>query len=135
MLDRGLLTRKACPMPRRSRPASEPDLFSLEPALPKPAPPAELKAADLPDTKSAISIDGLGRMIAGWSDNEVEQPRVMVTSEALRRGLPAVESAHSLPSPADAQSPPGRVVRQPQPDDRVQEIAPGQVSAVRAASQ
>jgi len=24
---------------------------------------------DLPDTKPGISIDGLGRVIAGWSDN------------------------------------------------------------------
>jgi hypothetical protein len=122
-------------MPRRSRPASEPDLFSLEPALPKPAPLAKPEAMDLPDTKPGISIDGLGRMIVDWSNAEVEQLHVMLTNEIHRRGLLPGESVHASPSAAEAKSAAGQTVRQRKQEVPVHEVAPGQVSAIRAASQ
>jgi hypothetical protein len=122
-------------MPRRSRPAAEPDLFSLEPARPRLAPPAELKAASLPGPKLAISIDDLGQVIAGWSDAEVEQLHVMLTNEIHRRGLLLVESVHASPSAAEVKSAAGQAVRKRKHEDSVQEVAPGQVSAIRAASQ
>jgi LysM repeat protein len=122
-------------MPRRSRPTSEPDLFSLKPAAPRPLPPAELQAAILPDVKPAISIDDLGRMIAGWSDAEVEQLRVMVTNEIQRRGFLPAEPMHASPSAAEVERAAGETVRQRKREDSVQEVAPGQVSAIRAASQ
>jgi hypothetical protein len=122
-------------MPRRSRPASEPDLFSLEPALPKPAPLVRPNAVGLHDTKFAISIDDLGRIIAGWSDDEVKQLRVMVTNEIQRRGLLRVEPVHASPSAAEVERAASQAIPQRKHEDSVQEVAPGQVSAIRAASQ
>jgi hypothetical protein len=122
-------------MPRRSRPASEPDLFSLKPATPRPVPPAELQAAIVPDAKPAISIDGLGQVIADWSDAEVEQLRVMVTNEIHRRGLLPMEPVHASPSAAEVERAAGQAVRQRKHEVSVQAVASGQVSAIRAASQ
>ena len=99
-------------MPRRSRPASEPDLFSLDPALPRPAPLAEPRAAILPDAEPATSVDDIGRVIAGWSNDEVEQLRVMVANEIRRRGLLRVESAHAPPAAAEAKGAAGQAARQ-----------------------
>jgi len=89
----------------------------------------------LPHTKPGISIDDLGRMIAGWSDDEVEQLRIMVINEIQRRGLPPVGSVRAPPSAIEAKSAAGQAVRQRKQEVPVQEVAPGQVSAIRAASQ
>ena len=75
-------------MPRRSRPASEPDLFSLDRAPPRPAPAAEPRAAASPGAKPATSVDDVGRAIAGWSDDEVERLRVVVASDAWTNPAP-----------------------------------------------
>jgi len=122
-------------MPRRSRPASEPDLFSLDPAPPRPAPPAEPRAAASPGAKPATSVDDVGRAIAGWSDDEVERLRVVVTSELRRRGLPRAEPARASPSAAGTGGAAGQAARPRRHGASVQEVAPGQASAVRAASQ
>jgi len=122
-------------MPRRSRPASEPDLFSLDPAPPRPAPPAEPRAAAPPGAEPATSADDVGRAIAGWSDDEVERLRVVVASELRRRGLPRAEPARAPPSAAGAGGAAGQAARQRGGGIPAQEVAPGQASAVRAASQ
>jgi hypothetical protein len=72
-------------MPRRSRPASEPDLFSLDPAPPRPAPPAEPRAATLLGAEPAASVDDIGRAIAGWSDDELERLRAVISSTSTLR--------------------------------------------------
>jgi len=112
-------------------------LFSLGPALPRPAPLAEPRAAILPDAEPATSVDDIGRAIAGWSNDELERLRVMVTSELRRRGLLRVESAHAPPSAAEAKAKgaAGQAARQRRHGASVQEVAPGQASAIRAASQ
>src|SRR5690242_7046997 len=110
-------------MPRHSRPASEPDLFSLGPAAPRPAPPAEVQAAVVPDAKPAIRIDDLGRMIVGWSDAEVEHLRVIVTNEIQRRGLLTEEAVHASPSAVEVERAASETVRQPKREGSVQEVA------------
>ena len=122
-------------MPRRSPPASEPDLFSLDRAPPRPAPPTEPRAAASPGAGPATSADDVGRAIAGWSDDEVERLRVVAASELRRRGLPRADSARAPPSAAEAKGAAGQAARQRGHGASVQEVAPGQASAVRAASQ
>jgi hypothetical protein len=122
-------------MPRRSRPAAEPDLFSLDPAPSRPAPPAEPRAAILPDAEPATSVDDIGRAIAGWSDGELERLRVVVTSELRRRGLLRAEPARAPPPAAGAGGAAGQAARQRGHGTPVQEVAPAQASAIRAASQ
>ena len=122
-------------MPRRSRPAPEPDLFSLEPALAARAPPQEPPAAIVPDASRSLDVGDVARAIATWSDEEVEQLRIMATEEAQRRGLPSVHPMHSPPAAADVARPAARAVQRRKPEDLAQAIGPGQVSAIRAASQ
>jgi LysM repeat protein len=122
-------------MPRRSRPAAEPDLFSLDPAPPRPAPPAEPRAATSPGAEPATSVDDIGRAIAGWSDDELERLRAVVAGELRRRGLLRAEPAHAPPSASGVKSAAGQAARQRRHGASVQEVAPGQASAIRAASQ
>ncbi|HYZ21969.1 MAG TPA: hypothetical protein VE690_07415 [Rhodopila sp.] len=73
-------------------------------------------------------------MIGEWSNEDLEQLRALATHEARRRGLVPVEAAHP-PSDADTEKPAEQASQRHRGADLVQEIAPGQVSAIRAASE
>jgi hypothetical protein len=122
-------------MPRRSPSASEPDLFGPGPAAPRPALPVEPRAATLPGAEPATSVDDIGRAIAGWSDDELERLRAVVAGELRRRGLLRAEPARAPPSASGAEGAAGQAARQRGRGAPVQEVAPGQASAIRAASQ
>ena len=114
-------------MPRRARPISEPDLFSIETVSRTAAPPAT-RPAPMPAAGSLdISPEDFGRMIARWSDDEVERLRGVVSAEARRRGLLPPE-----PEPKGGTSA-GRI-RQRRPELLAKGLAPGKVNAIRAAS-
>jgi len=98
-------------MPRRCRPAAEHDLFSLEPARPGLAAPAELTAAIPPDPKPTVNIDDLGQVIARWSDAEVEQLNAILANEIHRRGLLPVNPVPASQSAAEVKSAAGQAVR------------------------
>jgi hypothetical protein len=120
-------------MPRRSRSAAEPHLFSLEPARPGLVAPAELTAAISPEPKPTVNVDDLRQVIASWTDAEVEQLHVIFTKEIHRRGRLSVEPVHVSPSAAQVKSAARQAVRQRKREVSVQEVALGQVNAVRAA--
>jgi hypothetical protein len=116
-------------MPRRARPISEPDLFSIETVPRTPAPPAT-PPAPMPAAGSLdISPEDFGRMIVRWSDDEVERLRGVVAAEARRRGLLPPERDPK----GDASA--GRSIRQRRPELLAKGLAPGKVNAIRAASQ
>jgi hypothetical protein len=121
-------------MPRRPRSAPEPDLFSEEPLLPAPMRPKKLPVATSPDRHKPISVADIERAIGDWSNDDLEQLRAIATQEAQRRGLLPADAAPS-PSAADGQAPAEQASQRHKRADLVQEIAPGQVSAVRAASE
>jgi hypothetical protein len=68
-------------------------------------------------------------MIVKCSDDEVEQLHGIVAAEARRRGLVLPELAPK----GDATA--GRSIRQRKPEVLAEGLAPGQVSAIHAASQ
>src|SRR5262245_54649413 len=109
-------------MPRRSRPISQPDLFSIAtvPRTPTRAatPPAPMPAAGSLD----ISREDFGRMIVRWSDDEIERLRGVVAAEARRRGL--------LPPRQDPKgdASAGRSIRQRRPELLAKGLAPGKVN-------
>jgi LysM repeat protein len=95
--------------------------------------PAELTAAISPEPKPDVNVDDLRQVIASWTDAEVEQLHVILTKEIHRRSRLSVESVHVSPSAAQVKSAAGQAVRQRKCEVSVQEVAPGQVNAVRAA--
>jgi hypothetical protein len=117
---------------RRTPPGSEPDLFSVEPAAPAPIQGKELSAEVAPRPTPARGAADIARLIAGWSDAELEQLRIVVANETRRRG-------HSPPEAARGQAldvgrtGAGPRVRRSDPDSVAPEIAPGQANAIRAA--
>jgi hypothetical protein len=111
-------------MPRRARPISEPDLFSIATVPRTPARAAPPPAAESLD----FSPEDFGRMIARWSDDEVERLRGVVSAEARRRGLLPPERDPK----GDASA--GRSIRQRRPELVAKGLAPGKVSAIRAAN-
>jgi hypothetical protein len=114
-------------MPRRARPISEPDLFSIESVPRTPMPPA---TPPTPVAESLeISPEDFGRMIARWSDDEVERLRGVVAVEARRRGLLPPERKPVGNASA------GLSIRQRKPELLAEGLAPGKVNAIRAASQ
>jgi hypothetical protein len=74
-------------MPRRARPILEPDLFSIETVPRTPTPPATPPALMPAAGSLEISPEDFRRMMARWSDDEVERLRAVVAAEARRRGL------------------------------------------------
>jgi hypothetical protein len=114
-------------MARRARPASEPDLFSIATVPNAPTPPVRPLAPTTPVGSLDIIPDDLERVIGRWSDDAVERLVVVVTAEARRRGLLPLEQA---PKNAGV----GRPIRR-KPEHVAEGIAPGQVSAIRAACQ
>jgi hypothetical protein len=115
-------------MPRRARPISEPDLFSIQTVPRTPAPPAT-PPAPMPAVGSLdIRPEDFGRMIVRWSDDEVERLRSVVSAEARRRGLLPPERDPK----GDASA--GRSIRQRRPELVAKVLAPGKVSAIRAAN-
>ena len=111
-------------MARRARTASEPDLFGTVPNAPTP-PLARTTSVGSPE----IIPDDLERVIVRCSDEAVERLVVVVTAEARRRGLLPPEQS---PKNNAADGPP---VRQSGPGHVAEGLAPGQVSAIRAAGQ
>jgi hypothetical protein len=107
-------------MARRARPASEPDLFSTVPNAPTPT--ASVGSPDI------IPAD-LERVIVRCSDQAVERLVVVVTTEARQRGLLPPEQAPK--DNADG----GRPIRQKRPGHVGEGLAPGRLSAIRAAGQ
>jgi len=95
-------------------------------AAPSATPPAPMTAVGSPD----ISPDDFGRVIVHWSDNEVERLLSVVAAEARRRGLLPPEQA-----PDDDAAAADHPVRQRRPELLAEGLAPGQVNAIRAASQ
>jgi hypothetical protein len=116
-------------MPRRPRPASEPDLFSIDTVPNAPPPPVRRLAPTTPAGSPDIFPDDLARVIVRWSDAAVERLVVVATAEARRRGLLPSEQAPKKTA-AD-----GRPIRQRRPEHEAEGLAPGQVSAIRAAGQ
>jgi hypothetical protein len=116
-------------MPRRARPISEPDLFSIESVPRTPPPPATSPAPMSVAESLEISPEDFGRMIARWSDDEVERLRGVVAAEARRRGLLPPERKPVGNASA------GRSIRQRKPELLAEGLAPGKVNAIRAASQ
>ena len=113
-------------MPRRARPISEPDLFSIATVPHTPAPPATPPA---PTAGSLdISPEDVGRVILRWSDDEVERLCGVVAAEARRRGLLPPERDPK----GDASA--GPSIRQRRPELLAKGLAPGKVNAIRAAS-
>jgi hypothetical protein len=115
-------------MPRRARPTSEPDLFSIETVPRTPAPPAT-SPAPMPSAESLdISPEDFRRIIVRWSDDEIRRLRDIVATETHRRGL--------IPPEQDAKgdASAGRS-RQQRPELLAKGLAPGKVNAIRAASQ
>jgi LysM repeat protein len=121
-------------MPRRPRSVPEPDLFSHQPVLPAPMRPKKLPVATSTDRHKAVSVADIERAVGGWSNDDLEQLRSIATHEAQRRGLLSAEAAHS-PSDVDTKAPAEQAGRRHKTAGLVQEIAPGQVSAIRAASE
>jgi hypothetical protein len=80
-------------MARRARPASEPDLFSIDTVPNAPTPPVRQLASVTPVGSPDIIADDFERVIVLWSDDVVERLVVMVTAEARRRGLLPPEQA------------------------------------------
>jgi hypothetical protein len=115
-------------MPRRARPISEPDLFSIETVPRTPAPPAATPAPMPAAGSLDISPEDFGRMIVRWSDDEVERLRRVVAAEARRRGLLPPEREPE----GDASA--GRSIRQRRPELLAKGLAPGKVNAIRAAN-
>ena len=107
-------------MARRTRIASEPDLFSTDTVPNAPTPPL-----GSPD----IIPDDLERVIVRCSDEAVERLLGVVTAEARRRGLLPPEQ-----TPKDNAAG-GRPIRQRRPGHVAEGLAPGQLSAIRAAGQ
>jgi hypothetical protein len=58
----GSLTRHPPAVPRRSRPFSEPDLFSVEVSPPTPMSPSEPAAAIMPDEVRGLGLEDVGRV-------------------------------------------------------------------------
>jgi hypothetical protein len=115
-------------MARRARPASEPDLFSIDTVPNAPTPPvspASVTPAGSPD----IIPDEIKRVIVLWTDDVVERLVVVVTAEARRRGLLPPEQA---PKNNAAR---GRLIQQRRPEHVAEGLAPGRISAIRAAGQ
>jgi hypothetical protein len=116
-------------MARRARPASEPDLFSIDTVLNAPAPPVRPLASTTPVASPDIIPDDFERVIVRWSDDAVGRLVVVVTAEARRRGLLPPEQAPKNNAVG------GRPIRQRRPEHVAEGLAPGQVSAIRAAGQ
>lgn len=116
-------------MARRARPASEPDLFSIDTVLNAPAPPVRPLAPTTPVASPDIIPDDFERVIVRWSDDAVGRLVVVVTAEARRRGLLPPEQAPKNNAAG------GRLIRQRRPEHVAEGLAPGQVSAIRAAGQ
>jgi hypothetical protein len=113
-------------MARRVRTASEPDLFSIDTV---PNAPTPTLAPTTPVGSPDIIADDLERVIVRWSDDAVERLVVVVTAEARRRGLLPPEQAPKRTAAG------GRPARQRRPEHVAEGLAPGQVSAIRAAGQ
>jgi hypothetical protein len=118
----------------RSRSVSEPDLFSIEPAPPALAPAAEAPSSVSRTAESTLTLSDVGRSLLGWSDDEIEQLRRMVTDEACRRGLLPAETARASAPAADLPAS-AQIVRRRRADGPVQEIGSGQISAIRAVNE
>ena len=73
--------------------------------------------------------DTFERVIVRWSDDEVERLVVVVIAEARRRGLLPPEQA---PKNNAAR---GRLIQQRRPEQVAEGLAPGRISAIRAAGQ
>jgi hypothetical protein len=116
-------------MARRARPASEADLFSTDVVPNAPTPPVRLLAPTTPVGSPEIVPDNLERVIVRCSDEAVERLVVVVTAEARRRGLLPPEQT---PKNNAAGS---RPIRQRRPGHVAEGLAPGQLSAIRAAGQ
>jgi hypothetical protein len=116
-------------MARRAPPALEPDLFSIDTVPNAPTPPVRPFAPTVPVGSPDMIPDDLERVIVRWSDAAVERLVVVVTAEARRRGLLPLEQAPKN----DVAS--GRPIRQRRPEHVAEGLAPGQVSAIRAAAQ
>ena len=113
-------------MARRARIASEPDLFSTGTVPNAPTPPlAPTASVGSPD----IIPDDLERVIVRCSDEAVERLVVMVNAEARRRGLLPPEQTPKDNTAGD------RPIRQRSPEHVAEGLAPGQLSAIRAAGQ
>jgi hypothetical protein len=112
------------------RPASEPDLFSIDTVPNAPTPPVRPLAPTTPVGSPDIIPDDLERVIVRWSDDAVERLVIVVTAEARRRGLLPLEQ-----SPKNFDAGGGRPIRQKTPEHVADGLAPGQVSAIRAAGQ
>ena len=113
-------------MARRARPASEPDLFSIDTVPNAPTPPVRPFTSATPVGSPDITPDDFERVIVLWSDDAVERLVVVVTAEARRRGLLPPEQA---PKNNAAR---GRLRR---PEYVAEGLAPGRISAIRAAGQ
>ena len=116
-------------MARRARPASVPDLFSNDTVPNAPTPPVRPLASVTPAGSPDIIPDDFERVIVLWSDDAVERLVVVVTAEARRRGLLPPEQA---PKNNAAR---GRLIQQRRPEHVAEGLAPGRISAIRAAGQ
>ena len=116
-------------MARRARPASVPDLFSNDTVPNAPTPPVRPLASVTPAGSPDIIPDDFERVIVLWSDDAVERLVVVVTAEARRRGLLPPEQA---PKNNAAR---GRLIQQRRPEQVAEGLAPGRISAIRAAGQ
>ena len=87
-------------MARRARPASEPDLFSIDTVPNAPTPPVRPFTSATPVGSPDITPDDFERVTVLCSDDAVERLVVVVTAEARRRGLLPPEQAQKTTPPA-----------------------------------
>ena len=106
-----------------------PDLFSNDTVPNAPTPPVRPLASVTPAGSPDIIPDDFERVIVLWSDDAVERLVVVVTAEARRRGLLPPEQA---PKNNAAR---GRLIQQRRPEQVAEGLAPGRISAIRAAGQ
>jgi hypothetical protein len=106
-----------------------PDLFSNDTVPNAPTPPVRPLASVTPVGSPDIVPDDLERVIVLWSDDAVERLVVVVTAEARRRGLLQPEHAPKNNAARD------RTIQQRRPEQVAEGLAPGRISAIRAAGQ
>ena len=106
-----------------------PDLFSNDTVPNAPTPPVRPLASVTPAGSPDIIPDDFERVIVLWSDDAVERLVVVVTAEARRRGLLPPEQA---PKNNAAR---GRLIQQKRLRHVAEGLAPGRISAIRAAGQ
>src|SRR5215213_5309185 len=103
-------------MRRRTLPALGPDLFSVGPASSAPVQGREPSVEVTPRPTPTIDLGDIARLIAGWSDAELEQLRIVVANEACRRGRSPPEEARCRALEAD-RTRAGLLARRPDPDN------------------